>query len=154
MRLACPTCGVQLDAPQSDAGKTIACTACGAKMLVPQEAPAAPAAQPVPPSSQGDPAAARPPIPTDNTLGGLIPVRNTAALVAYYLGIFSIIPCLGIPMGVAALVFGIKGLKLARLHPEVKGKAHAWVGIICGGFFAFIYFAALVFGFIVCACGR
>jgi DNA-directed RNA polymerase subunit RPC12/RpoP len=35
MRFACPTCGVQFDAPQSDAGKAIACTACGAKMLVP-----------------------------------------------------------------------------------------------------------------------
>jgi hypothetical protein len=68
----------------------------------------------------------------DNTMGGLIPFKNAKALWAYYLGIFSLIPCIGIPLGIASLVFGLKGLKYAELHPEAKGKAHAWTGIILG----------------------
>jgi len=74
----------------------------------------------------------------DDTMGGLIPYKNTQALLAYYLGIFSFIPCFGLPLAVAALILGIKGLKNAKLHPEVKGKIHAWVGIISGGFFTAI----------------
>jgi zinc-ribbon domain len=64
-------------------------------------------------------------------LGGLIPYKNSSALTAYYLGLFSLV-C-GIFLGLPALILGIKGLKFADLNPEVKGKAHAWVGIICGG---------------------
>jgi hypothetical protein len=75
----------------------------------------------------------------DTTLGGLMPLKNPPALVAYYLGIFSLIPLLGIPMGIAAVVMGIKALRNAREHPEVKGKVHAWIGIIAAGFFAFLY---------------
>lgn len=70
--------------------------------------------------------------PDDGTLGGLIPYKNARALWAYYLGVFSLIPCVGIPLGIAALVLGIQGLKFAELHAEVKGKAHAWTGIILG----------------------
>jgi hypothetical protein len=61
------------------------------------------------------------------------------ALLAYYLGVFSLIPCIGIPLGIAALVLGIKGLKYAKLHPEAKGKAHAWAGIILGTLCAVAY---------------
>jgi len=68
----------------------------------------------------------------DSTLGGLIPYKNARALWGYYLGVFALIPFIGIPLGVAALVFGIKGLRFAKLHPEAKGKAHAWTGIILG----------------------
>ena len=52
------------------------------------------------------------------------------ALLAYYLGVFSLIPCIGIPLGIAALVLGIKGLKYAKLHPEAKGKGARWAKII------------------------
>ena len=75
----------------------------------------------------------------DNTMGGLIPYKNAQALWAYYLGIFSLIPCAGIPLGIVALVLGVKGLKYADLHDEAKGKAHAWVGIILGGLCALGY---------------
>ncbi len=67
--------------------------------------------------------------------GGLIPYKNSSALIAYYLGVFSIIPCF--PLGLAAFFLGLKGLKYYKEHPETKGKAHAWVGIIAGGFFGF-----------------
>src|SRR4051812_47452857 len=43
----------------------------------------------------------------DNTMGGLIPYKNAKSLWAYYLGIFSLIPCFGIPIGIAAVTLGI-----------------------------------------------
>jgi hypothetical protein len=75
----------------------------------------------------------------DSTMGGLIPYKNAQALWAYYLGIFSLIPCFGIPLGIAAIILGFRGLSYAKAHPEARGKAHAWVGIIGGGFCASIY---------------
>ncbi len=78
-------------------------------------------------------------VASDNTLGGLIPYKNARALWAYYLGVFSLIPFLGIPFGIAAMVLGIRGLHYVRLHPEAKGKAHAWIGIILGGVFTLVY---------------
>ena len=79
----------------------------------------------------------------DDTLGGMIPSKNGAALGAYYLGIFSVLPFLGIPLGIAALILGVKGLRKAREHPEVKGKIHAWVGIIGGVFGLLISFCMI-----------
>lgn len=68
----------------------------------------------------------------DTTLGGLIPYKNSPALWAYYLSIFSLIPFLGIPAGVAAVILGCKGLQRVKHHPEVRGTAHAWTGILLG----------------------
>ena len=78
-------------------------------------------------------------ISNDETLGGLIPSKNSPALASYYLGVFSLIPFLGIPLGVAAFFLGIKGLRKVKEHPEVKGKVHAWVGVIAGGLFSLLY---------------
>lgn len=75
----------------------------------------------------------------DSTMGWLIPYKNAQALWAYYLGIFSLIPCVGIPLGIAALILGIRGLKFGDLHPEARGKGHAWTGIILGGLCAVVY---------------
>jgi hypothetical protein len=82
-------------------------------------------------------------ITSDDTLGGLIPSKNGPALGAYYLGIFSLLPLLGIPLAIAALILGFKGLRKAREHPEVKGKIHAWVGIIGGAFGLLISFGMI-----------
>jgi len=72
-----------------------------------------------------------------NPVEFFVPYKNTPALVAYYLGIFAFIPVLGIFLGVPAFIMGIKGLRVAREHPEARGKAHAWVGIIMGAIFGF-----------------
>ena len=72
-------------------------------------------------------------VATDSGLETLIPYKNAQALWAYYLGVFALIPCFSIPLGIAALILGIKGLKYSGLHPEAKGKAHAWAGIVLGG---------------------
>lgn len=89
-----------------------------------------------PPSPYGNPVQGYPPpTKTIGGLEGLIPVNNPAALTAYYLGIFSFIPCLGLPLGIGALVLGLRGLSFVKLHPEVKGRTHALVGVTTGSLF-------------------
>ncbi|OQB22936.1 MAG: hypothetical protein BWY12_00111 [candidate division BRC1 bacterium ADurb.Bin183] len=74
----------------------------------------------------------------DYTIGGLIPYKNPYALIAYFLGFFSIIPFLGLPLGIGACVLGLEGFKFAKEHPEAKGERHAKVGVLLGGFFGFL----------------
>ena len=62
----------------------------------------------------------------------IIPYKNPAALVGYYIGIFSCIPALGIILGPAAIILGIKGLITVKKHPLKKGTVHAWISIIFG----------------------
>ena len=82
--------------------------------------------------------------PEGDSTGGVIPYKNPKALLAYYLGIFSVIPCLGIFLGVAAFVLGIQGLKYRNEHPETKGSVHAWIGIAVGGTMALIWTGGIV----------
>ena len=65
--------------------------------------------------------------------GGVIPYKNPAALTAYYLGLFSLFPVLGLFLAVPAFIFGIIGLNKRKENPAVKGSVHAWIGIIMGG---------------------
>lgn len=74
-------------------------------------------------NESGQPSKEEPrPEPTDAT-GSIIPYMNPPALIAYYCGVFSIIPCF--PIGLAGLVLGIVGLGKANQTPTVKGKVHA-----------------------------
>ena len=61
-----------------------------------------------------------------------IPYKNPKALAAYYCGFFSLIPGLGLILGVVAFVLGIQGVRYATVHPEAKGMAHAITGILLG----------------------
>lgn len=85
---------------------------------------------------------------SENVAHALIPTRNGAALTAYYLGLFSIIPVLGLPLGIVAIVLGVKGLRRFREDASVRGRNHAWVGIICatlfGGFNLLLVSACVV----------
>jgi hypothetical protein len=76
-----------------------------------------------------DVAPAKPITPTSG-IDGLIPYKNVHALVGYYLGIFSLIPCLGLLPAIPAMILGIIGLKNAKQHPEVKGRGHAITAIV------------------------
>jgi hypothetical protein len=163
----CPHCTRRLSVEQSQIGRAATCPACG------KPVDTAASAQPlvladVPPRAifcvkcgqQNDrdgqkcsrcgAALAETPQPTvvtvsdEGTLGGLIPYKNAQALAAYYVAVFSLIPCAAIPLGIIALVLGIRGLKFARLHPEAKGRAHAWTGIILGGICALANITAIV----------
>lgn len=128
----CARCGAPNEAGLAQ------CPHCGQSLLV--------AAWPPPPGSYSQPQGY--PQPAASGLEAMIPTRNPSALTAYYLGIFSIIPCFAIPMGIAAVVLGLRGLKLYGKHPEVRGRTHAWVGIIAGGLFALINLVGIGFAVI------
>lgn len=124
-------------------GSTV-CVHCGRELAAAlSPAPMAPPASPDASGAWGPPApaAASDPAAPPPIIAQVIPYKNVPALVAYYLGVFSVIPCIGLPLGIAAVVLGILGLRRAKKHPESKGKVHAWVGIIVGGIFGLIYLA-------------
>lgn len=64
--------------------------------------------------------------------GGIIPYKNPRALAAYYLGVFGLIPGLGFIPAAFAVPFGIAGLRARARHPAVRGRIHAWIGIVLG----------------------
>jgi len=72
----------------------------------------------------------------------VIPYKNPPALISYYLGIFSIL--LGPLLGIPAIILGIVGLRNRARNPQIKGTAHAWVGIIMGGLMTFIYLSVII----------
>lgn len=74
--------------------------------------------------------------------GGVVPYKNAPALIAYYCGVFSVIPCF--PIGIAGLVLGVMGLRYANDHPTAKGKVHAWIGIVAGGLFGLLWLALTI----------
>jgi len=71
--------------------------------------------------------------------GGLIPYKNPKALIAYYLGILSGLPLIGLPLGIAAFVLGIMGLRDRSRNPVIKGSIHAGIGIGCGLIFTILW---------------
>ncbi len=97
-----------------------------------------------PPNSSTSPPA---PEGGDST-GGMIPYKNPHALIAYYLGLFSLFPCLGFFLGVAALILGIIGLRKRAENPVIKGSVHAWIGIIMGGICGCIWGVMIIGGII------
>jgi uncharacterized Zn finger protein (UPF0148 family) len=143
----CPQCGSELQAPTSAAGKAVKCPDCGTRFAVPA-ADSAIQANP----ARDDPEEREEPRPRrrrepdegrprrrqrpddydDDAVTTLIPYKNGKALAAYYIGVFSLIPCLGLGLGPVALVFGILGLRYVKENPRAKGTGHAWAGIILG----------------------
>jgi hypothetical protein len=69
----------------------------------------------------------------DEAVATVVPYRNPQALIAYYLGVFSLMPCLGLVLAPFAFVLGILGLRHRRRNPQAHGLAHARIGIIIGG---------------------
>lgn len=76
----------------------------------------------------------------------LIPYKNPTALTSYYLGVFSLIPCIGFLLAIVAVILGIVGLKKVKLNPLLKGTAHAWVGIGLGSFVIIAHLTVLGIG--------
>ena len=81
---------------------------------------------------------------TGDATGGVIPYKNVPALVSYYLGVFSIIPCFAIPLGLAAVILGIIGLVKYKKQPQRRGLVHALVGLILGGLMFLLNLAVIV----------
>ncbi len=66
--------------------------------------------------------------------GGLIPYKNVPALLAWYFGVFGLIPFLGFPLAIAAIILGVIGLKRRKAHRVVAGGFHGVAGIVLGAF--------------------
>ena len=94
------------------------------------------------------------PMATGDATGGVIPYKNPAALIAYYCGIFSIIPCLGLLLGIPAVILGIIGLVQRRRNPVIKGAVHAWIGIIVGGLMSLLWIIVIAVSLGVSAASR
>jgi len=69
----------------------------------------------------------------DEAVATVVPYRNPLALIAYYLGVFSLVPCLGLILAPFAFVLGILGLRYRGRNPQAHGLVHAWIGIVIGG---------------------
>ena len=50
--------------------------------------------------------------------------KNSRALIAYYLAVFSLIPFIGILLGIAAFVLRLLGLHFAKEHPDSYQLRH------------------------------
>ena len=70
----------------------------------------------------------------DDWVARQVPYKNPLALSAYYVGLFSVVPCLGPLLALAAIPLGILGLQAGKRNPALHGKSHAWTGIILGAF--------------------
>ena len=106
-------------------------------------------------------------------INSLIPYKNPQALIAYYLGVFALIPgaftialCvlrtpqeliagdlgmlalvpgLGGLLAVIAIVLGILGLGYRSKNPTAGGTGHAWAGIVLGTLVLFVHLGLVVF---------
>lgn len=64
----------------------------------------------------------------------LIPVgRPVSSIAAGYLALFGVIPVLGLPFSIGAVICGIIALQTIRKDPALSGSGRAWFGIILGG---------------------
>ena len=73
----------------------------------------------------------QPPL-NDDLTQKFLPTKNMPSLISYYLGVFGLIPILGIPLSIAAIIFGYIGLKRFKANPTPGAKGHAMTGIVLG----------------------
>lgn len=102
------------------------------------------AALTVPPPPMALPGAAAAGAPSG--MDRMIPVKNTQALIAYYCGIFGLIPCVAPFLGIVALVLGILGLR--KVEETGVGRGHAIAGIVLGGLELLITAGLVAFGIV------
>jgi hypothetical protein len=81
----------------------------------------------------------------DDAFATIIPYRNPKALAAYYTGIASLVPLLGLIAGPVAIVLGVLGLRARKKDPRLKGSAHAITGIVLGSITTIVNFGFIVF---------
>jgi hypothetical protein len=114
----------------------------------PTPPPAQPAAPPVAPPQNIPQYTAGPPGAQQSPgfLDVMVPDKNGDALLAYYLGLFSIFPVAGLIMGPIAFTKGRSGLRKYKATPAIEGRTHAKVGIGCGwcGFLFNVLFVGLI----------
>ncbi len=62
----------------------------------------------------------------------MIPTKNMPSLLSYYFGVFGLIPILGMPLTIAAIILGFVGLKHYKKNPTPGAKGHAITGLVLG----------------------
>ncbi len=67
-----------------------------------------------------------------SSVSSLIPYRNLPALIGYYVSIAALLPLIGLPIGLVAVILGVVGLGRVRANPACKGTVHAWIAIGLG----------------------
>jgi hypothetical protein len=78
----------------------------------------------------------------------IIPYKNPMGLIAYYLGVFSFIPCVGLLLGPAALILGILGVRASKANSRAGGTGHAISGIVMGALTSLLNYGVVAFFFI------
>jgi predicted Zn finger-like uncharacterized protein len=171
--IACPNCQTKLRVPEDVLGKKVKCSKCDTAFTAEapesgtgpteiQEKPAAPARRRAAPPPEEEPddgdelededeeeedqprrRRRRP-----DAVETLIPYRNGRALAAYYCGVFSFIPCVGLVLGPIALIYGILGLRYAKAYPTARGTGHAIAGIVMGSLTTLGYWGLTLIGII------
>ena len=68
----------------------------------------------------------------NEAMSTIIPWRNKYAIIGYYIGIFGLIPLLGIPLALCAIVLGILGIGQWKKNHRAHGLAHSIIAIGCG----------------------
>jgi len=81
----------------------------------------------------------------DDGVATIIPYRNGMALAGYYVGVFSLIPIVGLILGPLGIIFGIVGLRRVGRNPEIKGTGHAVTAIVLGGLATLAYWGIVIF---------
>jgi len=85
---------------------------------------------PMPPSGQT-------PLPyrlPDVTLKHYSTITNRPAHLSYFFGIFGLVPLVGLPLSVAAIILGIIGLVKVKRNPAPGANMRALVGMLLGVF--------------------
>ena len=78
---------------------------------------------------------------------------SSAASVAGMVAAAVMVAALGSSIPVVAVLLGLKGLAAAKSTPKVRGRVHAWIGIVGGSFGILIAVIGLV-GMLVMTFGR
>ena len=74
----------------------------------------------------------------------LIPTKNPAALIGYYLGVACLIPVLGFVLSLPALICGIIGIIKATSDKQAGGMGHAITAIVLSIFGPLIWVVLLM----------
>ena len=75
----------------------------------------------------------------------LTPVgRPITAIMAGYLALFGVLPLVGLPFSIGALVCGVLAIKAIKKDPDLSGSGRAWFGILLGGLMTLISLVLLV----------
>ena len=69
---------------------------------------------------------------SNDAMATIVPWRNKCALIGYYLGIFGLIPILGVPLAMGGIILGGLGIRHWKNNHRSHGLVHSIVAIVCG----------------------